>query len=112
MVAALEFAGALQGQQVAGIGDHTDHPGPACFVAADLTEGISGEVEAALALPHLAAGGEQGIREGLDLLTWLVQQMQRQTLGRTRPDAGKPLELIDQPCQGSGETAQIPLSNW
>jgi hypothetical protein len=65
-------------------------------------------VKAALALTHLAAGGQQRIGERLDLLAGLVQQVQRQALGRARPDAGKPLELINQPCQGSGEAAQIP----
>jgi len=43
---------------------------------ADLTEGFGGEVEAALALAHLAAGGEQGIGEGADLFFRLAQQMQ------------------------------------
>jgi hypothetical protein len=59
-----------------------------------------------LALPHLAAGGQQGIGEGLDLFAGLTQQMQRQALGRAGTDARQPLELIDQPGQGPGETAQ------
>lgn len=65
-------------------------------------------MKATLALAHLAAGGEQSIGEGLDLFTGLTQQMQGQTLGGTRTDAGQTLELIDQPRQGSGEAAQRP----
>jgi hypothetical protein len=65
-------------------------------------------MEAAAALAHLTAGGEQGIGEGLDLLAGLAQQMQGQPLGRARSDTGQPLELIDQPGQGSGEAAQGP----
>jgi hypothetical protein len=63
-------------------------------------------MEAAAALAHLAAGGEQRIGEGLDLLTGLAQQMQGQALGGARSDAGQALELLDQPRQGSGEAAQ------
>lgn len=65
-------------------------------------------MEAAAALAHLAARGQQGIGEGLDLLAGLPQQVQGQALGRARPDAGQALELIDQPRQGSGEAAQRP----
>jgi hypothetical protein len=65
-------------------------------------------VKAALALAHLAAGGEQSVSEGLDLFAGLAQQMQGQALGGARADAGQALELIDQPRQGSGEAAQRP----
>jgi photosystem II oxygen-evolving enhancer protein 2 len=63
-------------------------------------------MEAAAALAHLAAGREQGVGEGADLLLGLAQQVQGQTLGGARPDAGQPLELVDQPGQGAGEAAQ------
>jgi photosystem II oxygen-evolving enhancer protein 2 len=69
-------------------------------------------MKAALALAHLAAGRQQGIGEGLDLLAGLAQQMQRQPLGRARTNARQPLELIDQPGQGAGETAQDARRNW
>ncbi len=61
---------------------------------------------AALALPYLALGRQQGIGKGLDLLAWLAQQMQGQALRRARPNAGQPLELINQSGQGAGEAAQ------
>jgi hypothetical protein len=63
-------------------------------------------VEAAAALAHLAAGGQQGVGEGADLLLRLAQQMQGQPLGGAWPDARQTLELIDQTGQGSGEAAQ------
>jgi hypothetical protein len=63
-------------------------------------------MEAALALAHLAAGRQQGVGEGLDLLGGLAQQVQGQPLGRAGPDPGQPLKLIDQPGQGAREAAQ------
>jgi hypothetical protein len=64
-------------------------------------------------LPHLGAGGQQGIGEGADLLLGLAQQMEGQTLGSARTDAWQSLELVDQPGQGSGETAQgSGASKW
>jgi hypothetical protein len=63
-------------------------------------------VETAAALAHLAAGRQQGVGEAADLLFWLAQQMERQPLGGARPDAGQPLELVDQAGQGPGEAAQ------
>ena len=65
-------------------------------------------MEAAPALAHLAAGGKQGLGERLNLLTGLAKQVQGQALGGAGPDAGQALELLDQPCQGSGEAAQRP----
>jgi hypothetical protein len=39
--------------------------------------------------------------------------VQGQPLGRAWTDAGQPLELVDQPGQGSGETAQgCAASRW
>jgi hypothetical protein len=63
-------------------------------------------VEAACALTHLAAGGDQGIGEGLHLFLGLAQQVQGQALGGARADARQALELIDQSRQGPGEAAQ------
>jgi photosystem II oxygen-evolving enhancer protein 2 len=67
-------------------------------------------VEAAAALAHLASSRQQGVGEGVDLLLRLAQQMQGQTLGGARTDAGQPLELVDQAGQGSGETAQRSIA--
>jgi photosystem II oxygen-evolving enhancer protein 2 len=67
-------------------------------------------VEAAAALAHLAAGRQQRVGEGADLLLRLAQQVQGQTLGGARTDAGQPLELVDQAGQGSGETAQRSIA--
>jgi photosystem II oxygen-evolving enhancer protein 2 len=69
-------------------------------------------VVAALALPHLALGGEQGIGEGLDLFAWLAKQVQCQSLGRARTNARQSLELIDQSGQGAGEAAQGAAGSW
>jgi hypothetical protein len=106
VVGALELAGALHGQQVAGVGHHADLAGLALRVAADLTERLSGEVVTALALAHLAAGGQQGVGEGADLVLRLAQQVKGQALGRARADARQPLELLDQAGQGTGIAAQ------
>jgi hypothetical protein len=69
-------------------------------------------MEAALALAHLAAGRQQGIGESLNLLGGLAQQVQGESLGRARADARQALELVDQPGQGAGETAQDARRNW
>ncbi|AII49086.1 hypothetical protein KR52_08020 [Synechococcus sp. KORDI-52] len=66
------------------------------MVAADLTFGISGKVEAGLALAHLGAGRQQSISELMNLLLRLIQQMQGEPLSRARADAGQTLELINQ----------------
>jgi hypothetical protein len=63
-------------------------------------------MEAAAALAHLAAGRQQRIGEGADLILGLAQQVQGQPLRRARSDARQPLELVDQTGQGSGEAAQ------
>ena len=95
VIAAAVFAGAFQGQQVAGIGHHAEHSRAALRVAADLTAGFSAEVEAGLALAHLAAGGQQGLRKALDLLFRLSQQVQGKPLGCAGTNARQALELID-----------------
>jgi hypothetical protein len=53
-------------------------------------------METAAALTHLAAGREQRISEGANLLLRLTQHVEGQPLGRARADAWKALELIDQ----------------
>ena len=63
-------------------------------------------MEATAALAHLAAGRQQGIGEGADLLLRLAQQVEGQPLGSAGPDARQPLKLIDQAGQGPGEAAQ------
>jgi hypothetical protein len=63
-------------------------------------------METLAAVTHLAAGGQQGIGEGTDLLLGLTQQVQGQALRRARTDARQTLELVDQPGEGSGEAAQ------
>lgn len=68
-------------------------------------------MKAGLALTHLGAGRQQGIRELMDLLLGLIQKMQGQTLGRTRTDAGQTLELINQSGQRSGKAAQWSAAN-
>jgi hypothetical protein len=102
----VEFAGPFHRQQVTGVGHHADLAVAAFLVAADLAELLGRKMETAAALPHLAAGGQQGIGETADLLLRLAQKMQGQALGRAGADARQALELIDQPGQGSGETAQ------
>ena len=42
----------------------------------------------------------------MDLFFRLIEQMQRQALGRSRADAGEAFELINQSGQWSGEAAQ------
>ncbi len=79
-------------------------------IAADVAERFGGEVKAALALAHLAAGGQQGIGEGADLVLGLAQKMQGQALGRARANTGQPLELLDQAGQGTGVAAQIDVA--
>ena len=97
MVTALELAGALHGQEVPGVGNHADLAIAALPIATNLTEGFCREVEAALALTHLAAGRQQGIGEGMDLLFRLAQQVQGQPLGGARTNAWQPFKLLDQP---------------
>ena len=54
-------------------------------------------MKARLALPHLGACGQQGIRETADLLFRLSQQMQGQSLCGAGTDPRQSLELVDQP---------------
>ena len=106
MIAPLEFPGALQRQQIPRIGHHTNQAVTAFKVAADLAFRFSGKVKTGLALAHLSAGGQQRIRKLMDLLLRLIEQMEGQSLGGSRPDAGQAFKLIDQPGQRSSEAAQ------
>jgi hypothetical protein len=63
-------------------------------------------MEATLAVAHLQPGGQQGVGEGAGLLLGLAEQMEGQSLGGAGTDTGQPLELLDQPGQGTGVTAQ------
>jgi hypothetical protein len=63
-------------------------------------------MKAGLALPHLGPCSQQRIRETADLLFRLPEQMQGQSLGRAGTNPRKSLELVDQPSEGSGESAQ------
>ena len=63
-------------------------------------------MKAGLALTDLSACGQQCLRELMDLLLWLIEQMKGQTLGGARADARQALKLIDQPGQRSGKAAQ------
>ena len=69
-------------------------------------------MEAAPALAHLGAGRQQSVGEDADLFLGLAQQVEGQTLGGARTDARQPLKLVDQPGQGSGETAQGTDAAW
>ena len=111
VVAPLKLAGALQGQQIARIGHHAQLAIAALGVAADLAERLSRQMKAAAALAHLAAGRQQGIGKGADLLFGLAQQVQCQTLGGARTDARQPLELVDQPGQRAREAAQVSAAS-
>jgi hypothetical protein len=75
-------------------------------VAADVTQGFGGKVKADAALTHLAAGRQQGISEAADLFLRLTQQVECQPLGGAGTYTRQPFELVDQPGQGSGVTAQ------
>ena len=87
MIPAAIFPRALQGEQVSGIGDHTDQAIAAFGVTADLTAWFGTEVEARLALADLASGRQQCFCKTLDLLLGLTQQMQGKALGRARANA-------------------------
>ena len=63
------------------------------------------------ALAHLGAGRQQSVSELMNLLLRLVQQMQREPLGRARADAGQTLKLINQSSQRFGEAAQGSAAN-
>ena len=73
MVAAGKLTGALQRQQVAGIGHHADHANVPLGVAADVANRIGREVAAALALAYLLARCQEGIGKGAALLLGLAQ---------------------------------------
>jgi photosystem II oxygen-evolving enhancer protein 2 len=63
-------------------------------------------VKAGLALPDLCARSQQGIRKTADLLFGLAEQMQGQSLCGAGTNSWKTLELVDQPSEWSGESAQ------
>jgi photosystem II oxygen-evolving enhancer protein 2 len=68
-------------------------------------------MKTATALAHLAAGRQQGVGEGADLLLRLAEQMESESLGCARTDARQPLKLIDQAGKGPGEAAQGSAAN-
>ena len=111
MISPAEFPGSFQSKQIPGVRNHADLTVGALLVAADFTCGFSTEVKAGLALPHLGACGQQGIRETADLLFRLAKQMQGQSLCGAGTNPRESLELIDQPSKGSGESAQSTVAS-
>jgi hypothetical protein len=102
MVFAAIFTGFFQGDDIARVGDAANDFVVAVGGATDGANGLSREVEADAALADLFFGVDQSFGQGFDLGFGAVENMQGQTLGRLRPNAGQALELFDQAGEGRG----------
>ena len=69
-------------------------------VAADRTQRVFGDVEAAVAEPHPGLGVGEGMGEPGDVVGRNLQQVERDPLRRLRPDARQPPEFVDQRLDG------------
>jgi hypothetical protein len=67
----------------------------ALIVAANVTFGALGKIEAGLADLDAFIQIEQGLAETLTCLPAAAQQIKRQPLGRARPDTWQLTELLD-----------------
>ena len=94
--AALEDAGALQRPQIGHVLDHTDQRLIAPRIGADATRVHRIEVAAAGALAHVFRCRREGRTERDQQRLLALEKMQRSAARRTRPQAGKLRQQLDQ----------------
>ena len=110
VVAAVELAGLLDRDDVAGVLDHAQHRGVAPVVGADRAQLALGHVEAALAEPDPRLRLGDGPGQPLGVLGGQLQEVEGDALGRLRPDAGQAAELVDQRLDRRGVGEAISRS--
>src|SRR5690606_30007127 len=86
---------------VLGLFDHADHRPVAARILAHRAFGFLGDVSADLAEPHSLLHVGECLRQRIDVLRVRLQDVERQTLGRLRPDARELAELFDQVLEGT-----------
>src|SRR5262249_43368567 len=102
VVAAAELARLLQREQVVRLLHDAEDARVTTWIAADAARILLGDVEADATVDDEGLELRERIGEPRDLVDRLLQQEERQSLGRLWPDARQPLEQLDQPRDGLG----------
>jgi hypothetical protein len=100
--------GAFQVDDVGGLFHHAEEGGVPARVSADIAEVLVGQVEAALTEPDGLLGVYQGLSQRKGLFRGETEQVERQPLGRLRPDAGELREFVDEPLDGRAVQVMAP----
>src|SRR2546425_1915296 len=125
VVAPLELAGALHGEQIIRLLHDAEHAGVARGVGTDTARVLVGDVEADRAVDDALLDGGERARQLAHLLRGAFQQKKRQPLSRLGPDTGQALERVDEPRDGLGveghymprpgilsPAVSLPISCW
>ena len=96
VIAAAEFAGALDGDDVLALLDDTDDAGVAPRVGADLAFDVDRDIAADNAEVDLLLGLGDGGRQPSDVGRVGVEDVERDALGALRTDAGQTPEFVDE----------------
>ncbi len=114
VVAAVELAGALDGDDVARLLDDAHDPWVAPVVGAERAELGVGDVEAAGTEADPCLGFADRPGQAGDIVAGDLEQVEGDPLRRLRADAGQPAELVDQRLDrrgvGAGHVRHIPSS--
>ena len=100
------------GDDVAGLLDHTDRALVATLVAADLADGLVGEVEADLAEADLLLDLADRVGQSEPLFFIHAQNVERQPLSRAAADSRQLRELCDQAFYGWGKHRCCIVAVW
>jgi hypothetical protein len=100
---------ALDRDHVARLLDDADQGAVAAFVLADRAARALGEVEADLAQADALLDVADRLRERVRVVGRRAQDVEREPLRRAVADAGELAELGDEPLEGRGEQAALPL---
>src|SRR3954470_5440900 len=111
MVATVELARALHGEEIGYRLDHADDLVVAPRVAADAARILRGEIAADRAEPHLALEGEERLGEIARVLRRSAQDVEGEALRRLLADAGKLCEEQREPADRVGNFQGIIPGN-
>jgi len=102
VVLTVVVAAPLDGQDVGGFLDDTDHPAVTCVVGADGARVSVRDVVAGRAVDHLVLHVPKRFGEVLGLVARRLHDVKGESLRALAPDAGQALQLLDQTVSGSG----------
>jgi hypothetical protein len=112
------YSRSFQGNHIPRIGNDTNHAVVAIGSPTNITDGLRRQVKAYGTKANLGLGLDQGHGQRLDFLFRTLDQMEGETLGRFRADAGEMLQLLDQASEGTRvnrgfDLLMLPLwGNW